>query len=216
MDLSESQFSICLHQWNRGDASALDRLLEDQLPWLRNYVRKRMGPILRNKGETSDYVQDALMEFLRYGPKVEISSERHFKALLVRITENSLRGRYDWFTAHRRRISRERPLPSDTILSLDPPADKETDSPSRVIQKNEDEAWVRLGVEILDAADRDIVVMRQWERRSFVQIGEALGINSDAARKRHDRALGRLGEKVCLLRQGKLDQVFDETEETRD
>lgn len=199
-----------LKKWSRGDSDGVEALLERHLPWIRNHVRKRLGPVLRQKAETEDFVQNAVIEFLRYGPKILLSSEDHFRALLVRIVENTIRNQNKWFCAQRRRMSRERPIASDTVLCLDPP-DSDVPTPSRLAARNEDEAWVRLALEFLDAADRDVIVLRQWERLSFPEIGERMDISADAARMRHNSAIGRLGKIIWKLRYGKLDQVLAES-----
>ncbi|MBU0755391.1 MAG: sigma-70 family RNA polymerase sigma factor [Planctomycetes bacterium] len=203
MDIKETHTSQSLFQWSQGDGKGLEALLERHLPWLQNHVRKNLGPILRRKGETQDYVQDAVLEFLLYAPSVMISDEAHFRALLVRIVKNSLCDKHDWYAAKRRWIARERPLPTDTVLLLDPPKDGQT-TPSRHAQHHEEEAWVRLGMDILEPEDRELLVLRQWEKQSFTEIGKRLGIKSDAARMRHNSAMGKLGEKIFMLRQGQL------------
>jgi RNA polymerase sigma factor (sigma-70 family) len=44
----------------------------------------------------------------------------------------------------------------------------------------------------LKASDRDVILMRYFENRPLADIGERLGLSEDAARKRVDRALGKL------------------------
>jgi RNA polymerase sigma factor (sigma-70 family) len=166
-----------------------------------------MGPLLRKKAETTDYLHDAMVDFLCYGPKIMISDENHFQALMTRIVENALRDKYDWFKARRRSISKERPLPSDTVLHLDRP-DAAVKTPSAEAQHHEREAWIRLGMEFLDPKDREILILQKWDDLSFVEIGKRLGISPDAARMRHNSAVDRLTEKVQMLRHGDLSQVL--------
>jgi len=82
--------------------------LERHLPWIQKQVRLRLGSKLRAKGETCDYVQDAVVQFLHYGPRIMISSDRQFRALLARIVENALCDKHDWFTARRRDMTYEK------------------------------------------------------------------------------------------------------------
>ena len=44
----------------------------------------------------------------------------------------------------------------------------------------------------LDANDREVVLLRHFERRSYAEIGAQFGLNENAARMRVDRALGKL------------------------
>ena len=188
-----------LERVSAGDEKGLETLLERHLPWIRDHVKRRLGPALKSRAETCDFVQDAMIQFLRYGPRVLVSSDEHFRGLLVRIIENAIRDRRDWFMAQRRCAAKERPLPSDTVLNLDPPKNR-VHRPSQVADQREREAWIRLALEVLDPPDRDILVWRQWEGLPFAEIAERLEISAEAAWKRHKTAVGRLARVVGELR----------------
>jgi len=206
MEREKTDTFLSLSNWNDGEEQALDSVLERQLPWIREQVRKRLTVLLRKKAETMDYVQDVVIQFMRYGPRFVVSDEKRLRGLLYRIVENSLHDKYDWFTARRRAISRERPLPGDTVVSLDPPQNS-VSTPSRNADRNEREAWIRLGLELLEPADRELIALRQWEKAPFDEIGKKLGLSSDAARMRYNRAVGHLGDKVAALRAGRIEAV---------
>jgi RNA polymerase sigma-70 factor (ECF subfamily) len=192
-----------LRKWHQGDRKALDRLVERDLPWIEARVRYRLGPHLRAKAETADFVQDTLAEVLAYAPRFVLASRAQFRALVARILENVLRDQNDRFRACRRALHRERPLPPDTQLALDAPRDPVT-RPSEAAQEREWEGWVRLALELLDPPDRDLIILKQWDALSFVEIGNALGVSEDAARMRYHRALARLAGEIQALRSGKL------------
>jgi RNA polymerase sigma-70 factor (ECF subfamily) len=199
----EDATSIYLQQWHSGDQQALDSLIERHLTWIHKKVHHRLGSMLREKGDTCDYVQDAVVQFLQYGPRFTISNDARFRGLLLKIVENVLCNKYDWFTARRRAIARERPLPSDTILSLDP-HQQQIHTPSKSAEKNEQEAWVRLGMELVKPEDREILILRQWDGLTFEEIGQRLEISTSAARVRHLRAMRRLAKEVEELRLGAM------------
>lgn len=202
--MEESVTSISLQRWHQGDSNALNVLIENNLSWIRGNVQKRIGAMLQAKGDASDYVQDAVVQFLQYGPRFTISSDGRFRGLLLKIVENMLCNKYHWFTARRRDMARERPLPSDTVLNLDPPKHV-IDSPSQSAMKHEEEAWVRLGIELVDPEDREILILRQWDGLSLDKIARQLGISLSAAQSRHFRAVKRLAAKISTLRRGDLD-----------
>src|SRR5262249_55596664 len=52
----------------------------------------------------------------------------------------------------------------------------------------------------LKASDREVILMRYFETRNLTDIGQKLGLNEDAARKRVDRALEKL--RTFLARRG--------------
>ena len=61
---------------------------------------------------------------------------------------------------------------------------------------------MRLGLELLDWEQRELLVLRQWDKQSFAEIGERYGITADAARMRHYQAMDALTGKINLLRSG--------------
>jgi len=204
--METSQF---LRLWHRGDLQGLNALLERHLPWILERVHHRLPALLRRKGDTADYVQDAMVQFLRFAPRFVISNDAAFRALLWKIVENTLLNKYDWYMARRREIARERPLPSDTILSLDPPRNS-VRSPSQSAEYHEQEAWVRLGLEFLEPEDRKVLVLRKWDNLSFAGIGTRLGLSQSGARMKHNRALRKLGDVIWSLRSGKMDHLLKE------
>jgi RNA polymerase sigma-70 factor, ECF subfamily len=210
MSADKSKTIQLLEQWHSGDPKGLERLLEHHLTYIRRKVGERLTPFLRKKGETGDYVQDVVVQFLQNAPRFIISDAKHFRALLIRIVENSLRDEYAKFTARRREVARERPLPSDTVLYLDTPVNA-LRTPSKSAQRHEQEALVRLGMELLGAKDREVIVHREWDRLSFVEIGKRLIISQDAARMRYNRALEQLEERIWDLRRGKLDRALEKS-----
>ena len=152
------------------------------------------------RGETQDYVQEAMIRILQYGPRFVIESKAGFRALISRIVENHLRDKHDWLTAEKRSPSRERELPADSVLDLDRPEQSVT-RPSEYAARHEQQEWVRLAMEVIDPLDRDILLLRQWEELSFSEIGERMDLAEDAARMRFNRAVKRLGHKVKALRE---------------
>jgi RNA polymerase sigma factor (sigma-70 family) len=190
-----------LERWHQGDERALGELVELHLPWLRGQVDRRLGPALREQGEVEDYLQDAMLDFLRDAPRFVVRDGAQFRALLARVLENTLRDRNDWFRAKRRDLARKAALPTESVLSLDPALQRST-TPSRDATRNEVRDWVRLGLELLEAEDRKIILAREYEDRSFVEIGTELGMSANAVRMRWVRAVARLAEVMKELRAG--------------
>ena len=198
---------LCLQQWHAGDRTGLDRLLERDLPWVRERVRARLGPLLRGKGELDDFVHDAMIEVLQYGPRFVVSDRDQFRALVARITENTLRDHAVRLRSMKRDVARERPVVTDSVLQLDPPVDSVA-RPSALVHEEQERAWIRLAIELLAPDDRDLVRMREWEELSFTEIGERLAVSEDAARMRFHRVLPRLARQVERLRAGELPELL--------
>lgn len=205
--MTEQNTIELLQRWHGGDRDALADLLARDLPWIRERVTRRLGTALKGKAESDDLVQDAMIEVLRYAPRFEISSRELFRGLLAQIVENVLRGRANWFNAQRRELARERPLPGDTVVNLDPPRDR-VGTPSVAAGGAEEEARLRLALELLEPEDREILVLRQWRDLSFAEIAKELGIAEDAARMRFNRTLPKLASKMSLLRDGNIESLL--------
>ena len=201
MEQSPDQTIDLLRRWHGGDQDALERLVIQELPWIESQVRRRLGPMLRGKAETHDFVQDAMIDVLRYGPRFVTSSRARFRALVARIIENNLRDKHDWHSAKRRASDREVAMPSQSVLDLDSGAALST-TPSRLAMQQEHEAWLRLALELLEPDDRRVILLREWRGLGFDEVGEQLGVSGEAARKRFHRALPKLVRKIEELKQG--------------
>lgn len=208
MNMGDTETARRLNQWHRGDRQGLEALLELHLPWIREQVHKRMGPVLRMRGETGDYVQEAVVTVLKSGPRFVVSDERHFRALVYKIVENTLKKQYRRYTAQRRDLKLDRPLPSDTVLWLDPP-DGSISTPSKIAAQKEREEFIRLGLELMEPEDQELIDLRQRDELSYAEIGERLGISEGAAHMKHSRTVRRLARKVRALRNGQVEEALE-------
>lgn len=192
---------VLLQRWHAGERAAIDVLIARDLPWIRDHVHARLGPMLRARGETVDYVQEAVLSVIEYTPRFVTDDRRQFRALVARIVENHLRDAHDHHAAARRTPAKERPMPNDSVLDLDRPRRSIT-RPDEAAERNEREAWVRLALELLDPPDRQVLLLRQWHGLDFQGVGERLGIGEDTARMRFQRALPKLARQLERLRSG--------------
>jgi len=190
-----------LERWHGGDRGALDQLLDRDLSWIEHRVRNRLGEKLREKLETHDIVQEAMIDVMRYGPKFVMSDLHEFRSLMARIIENNIRDKHGWMQARRRADAREVQLPRDTLLHLDAPV-REITSVTEAVYKKQRAELVRLAMELLEPDDRRVVFLRQWEGRQFDEIGAELDMPANTARMRFQRALHKLAKKIELLRDG--------------
>ncbi len=204
-----TQQLLLLHQ---GDHDALQRLIHDHLPWIETHVRKKLTPLVRLDGDTQDFVQEALLDVLRDGPRFVVGNTAGFRALLARIVENNLLDRVRYMQRGQRDRRRQRALPSDSVLMLDAPARSIT-APSVQAERNERDAWMRLALELLDPDDREVIRLRDWEGLTFPEVGARMGSTEEGARKRYRRALPRLAQKLGLLREGQWQRTLPDTPE---
>jgi RNA polymerase sigma-70 factor (ECF subfamily) len=67
-------------------------------------------------------------------------------------------------------------------------------SPSQAAIRQELQARLRAALDEMDSLDREVLALRHFEELSNNEVAQVLGISSDAASKRHLRALKRLKE----------------------
>lgn len=204
MTAGDAPTLVLLQRWHGGDRAALDALIARELPWLRREVGHRIGDELRARAAPEDLVQQALVDVLQHGPRFSVDDEGHFRALLLRIVENTIRKAIRDGRRQKRWAGREEPLPSGSVAALSVGSTR----PASAADRNERRAWVQLALDLLDPKDREIVLRRQWEGHSHADIGRDLGIGEEAARKRFERALARLAQLVARLRSGQVDAVL--------
>jgi len=190
-----------LLRWHAGERTALEELVQRDLPWIRSRVSQRLGDALRAHGTTDDFLQESVLDILQYTPRFVADDADTFRRLITRIVENTLRGQSEFYARLRRDRARQTPLPTDSALLLG--ASRST-TPSRHAAQLEEEAWVRLAMDLIDPDERDLLVMREWNGDSFATIGDRLGVPENTARMRFTRAVGRLADKVLALRRGEI------------
>lgn len=190
-----------LRRWHAGDRQALHELVQRDMPWIRSRVRQRLGDALRQHGDTDDFLHEAVLDILNYTPRFLAADRSMFRRLVTRIVENTLRGQSEFYSRLRRDRGRHAALPDDAVLELD--VRKRTGTtPSQHAARSEEEAWLRLALDLVDPEDRDVIVMREWNGDAFADIGAKLGVPENTARMRFARALGRLAAQVEALRRG--------------
>jgi RNA polymerase sigma factor (sigma-70 family) len=95
--------------------------------------------------------------------------------------------------AEKRSVRRERQI-SNSSLAI---ARKlVTDSPSKILRKNELQKQIRNVIDGLREKDREILTLRHAEGLSNAEVADLLKINPNSARQRYGRALRRLHEQL--------------------
>ena len=196
-----------LRRWNGGDERALHELVERDLGWLQGYVRRRLGAVLRRAGETQDFVHDAMVDVLRYGPRFLVADRDQFRGLVARIVENTLRDRAEHLRAGKRDVLREQAFPSDSVVALDPSLRPVT-RPSEAAALEETRAVTRLALELLEPDDRRLILLREYQGLTFADAAQKMGCSLKAAQMRWPRALARLARKIEELYRGELGRAL--------
>lgn len=180
----------------RGDAQALDQLLQRYLPQLRAFVQARLGPQLRARESSGDVVQSVCREALEQRERFDFRGEERFRAWLFTVALNKLRERHRRLHSDRRDIAREQPIEDpDAVTAL---AQRLT--PSQLAVGNETARTVEAALAALSAAHREVIVQARVLQLPHRVIAELSGRSEVAARQLLARAM--LGFARELRRRG--------------
>lgn len=201
-----------LQRWHAGEQSALGKLLEETEPWLRSAIRPSLNAQIRRVEDSADFAQSAVVRFLVTGPRFLPASRGQFRALMKRIAMNEIIDRQRRLRVVDRDVdSAPKSQYGESVLDLR--ADQSAAQPSRAVARDEERAWVRLAMELLDDRERQLLYAREVDGRDWGDIAKELGYDSsDAARMACNRLLPSVAKLVLKLHQGRLKELLPDDE----
>src|SRR5262245_29985380 len=196
MDEGRAESAECqrlLQQARTGDPRALECLLSMHRAYLHQLVELRLDPRLRARVDPSDVVQETQLEAVRRLPEYLSNPALPFRLWLRRLAQDRLGMLWRFhFKAARRSVAREVVCPEDSSVRLIEQLATTGLTPSQQLSREEQARRVRDAVAALSEADREILLLRNFEGLSFEEVSCLLGIEGATARRRHGRALIRL------------------------
>ena len=188
---STNNTQLLLKQLLAGDREALNRLLEQHRPYLRRLLELRMAQKLKARVDPSDVVQETQIEVARRIDDYLRRRPMSFRVWLRKTANEQMMMMYRrHIGAERRSVEREVSLPDHSSVVLARQLIK--GGPSQELQRRELAAQVRQAVDSLPEADREILLMRNFEELTNQEAAEVLELDGAAASKRYGRALVRL------------------------
>lgn len=177
-----------------GDGAALGRLMDVFRAYLLAVADGELAAGVRPKAQPSDVVQDAFLEAYRAFDRFGGEGPEQFRAWLRGILLHKVSDAHKrYLDAAKREHDREESLDAsrpngtalrDTVAGAGP-------TPSGAASRDEDARLVAAALGRLGAADRQVIVWRNWDAVPFAEIGRRLGKSEDAARMLFARALER-------------------------
>lgn len=183
----------------KGEASAVNQLLDRHREVLRNMVRSRMDQKLARRIDASDVVQDVMLEASQRLNDYLRDPKLPFGLWLRQMAQDRI------IDLHRRhRVARRRSLDREQQAargfgdksSLELAAqlrDPELTPAAATLRKELHGRFVE-AIDRLEDEDREILLMRHFEQLTNSEAAELLGLSQPAAGMRHLRALRRLRE----------------------
>ncbi|MEC7583624.1 MAG: sigma-70 family RNA polymerase sigma factor [Planctomycetota bacterium] len=180
----------------RGEAPAIDELLQAYLPQVRAFVRMRMGNDLRKREESIDVVQSMCRRVLAHdGKDLRFASEAEFRAWLFTAALNRIKEKHRFHRAARRDLQKEFGTPDESLLQLQQGYSM-LQSPSKLASAGEQIDRVEAALDGLAEDQREVISLCRLAGLSYAQAGERMGRTPEAVRKLLARSLFRLSEAL--------------------
>lgn len=189
----------------QGDSDAYHQLYARYYDRVRRIVSMRMGERLRAVADVEDLVQDTFVAAVQAFPRFEARDAGSFVHWLSKLAENQIRAAVDHARAERRDPARERILGDlrraveTGTLTVEVAAN--TTLPPERAARAEERAIVEETIARLEPAQREAILLRDWEGLPWADVARELGKpTEDAARMAYQRAmvelLGRLSKRL--------------------
>jgi RNA polymerase sigma-70 factor (ECF subfamily) len=182
-----------LRQARAGDRRAFDELFARHRDYLGRVVELRLDGRVRARLDPSDVVQEAHLEAWR---RLAAYLERPglpFRLWLRQIAQDqAAKARRRHLGTARRTAEREVPFPERSSLLLARKLFGGESGPGAGLDREELARQIQRAMAQLPEADREVLVLRDYEGLSNPEVGLLLGLDPAAVSKRHGRALLRL------------------------
>ena len=176
----------------RGDAVAVDHLLQRFLPGLHAYVRRNASDLVAAKETPGDLVQSICREVLEEAGDFEDreGGEDAFGAWLYQKALWRLQDKHKFYRRAKRDVLKE---VHDSRVQLDRPHEGGR-SPSSMAAEGERGAAVRAAVASMPAGYRQVIEWVQFDGLSYKEVAARLDKTDGAVRTLYARALSKLAQ----------------------
>ncbi|MBI3818714.1 MAG: sigma-70 family RNA polymerase sigma factor [Planctomycetes bacterium] len=186
---------------SRGDAGAVDALLERHLPQLQAYIRLRAGRLLLLKESSSDLAQSVCREILTHMDRYQFRGEGEFRTWLYSTALRKIWKRYEHYTAEKRDVRRDKDLFKNQSNSEQASAAlllnyRKIATPSQDVGAAEELARIESMLARLPDDYREVILLSRVMGLPGKQVAELLGRSETAARSLLVRALAALAEEI--------------------
>jgi RNA polymerase sigma-70 factor, ECF subfamily len=186
----------------RGDARAMQTLLELHLDGLRAFVRLRTGPELRQRESSSDLVQSVCREILEQAHRFQHPSESAFRRWLYTTALRKISDRAEHWRAQKRDAGREEAWPSQAGDQALFQRYRSFSSPSGHAMVREEVERVERAFEELTDEQREVITLAHVAGLSRAEIATQMERSEGAVRVLLHRSLARLAEILEVPRGG--------------
>jgi RNA polymerase sigma-70 factor, ECF subfamily len=184
----------------RGDSAAVVAAVGAYRPYLRHLAAVRYDDRLRGRVDESDLVQDTLSDAVRSAAGFAANPTLPLRLWLRQLFLDALiAAQRRHLGADARAAGREVPLPAGSVVLLSHHLFAADPTPGSEAAGRERTEMVRYALGRLEPADREVILLRAFERLTTNETAELMGTTPAAASKRFVRALGRLRAELTSI-----------------
>ena len=178
---AEDASFLLLQRAQAGDSEAIEQLMARYLPRLRRWATGRLPRTARDLADTTDLVQNALLQTFRRIETVQAGRDGGLQAYLRQCVMNGIRDEL------RRAQRRPRSIELGATHAVSGP------SPLELVISQQNIDRYESGLATLKPRDREAIVARVELGCTYVEVAEMIGApSSNAARMAVERAMVRL------------------------
>lgn len=180
----ELTFMELLQRGRNGDQAALGELLQSCRDYLLLVANQDLDERLRAKMGASDVVQETLFTAQDAFDQFEGASREEMLAWMRAILKNDLLTAHRHYNTKKRQTTKESPIGSKEFGFCD----QEITPGSRAVA-DEETRIVKAAMQKLSDEHRTVLDLRNWQEKSFAEIGHVMNRSDEAARKLWSRAV---------------------------
>jgi RNA polymerase sigma-70 factor (ECF subfamily) len=198
--MEDASFSELITRSKAGNREAIDQLIASYRDYLLLVANQSVGRQLQRKVAPSDLVQSACLQAHQHIKDFQGKTQAELLAWLRTILHNELLQTHRQFKTDKRDLEREQ---SGSALDFWQEQDK-LRTPSTEAILNEEAEQLREALLRLSPDHRQAILLRNWERLPFEEIGQRMGRTTDAAKKLWSRAVQQLRVHLPANKASKL------------
>jgi len=178
-----------------GDRDAMNELFESCRAYVGFLARSHVESWIQAKVDSSDLIQQTLMEAHQGFPNFSGQTEGEWIAWLKQILKHNATDFVRRFGAAKRRVTLEVAISNgndSTYFRAAPELSSGGESPSQVMVRREQEIEISEALATLPDAYQEVIVLRNLQRLPFDEIAERMGRSRPATQMLWMRALKKL------------------------
>lgn len=187
LDLGRAETDVTgalIERAQAGDAEALNELFARHHRFMVDLAKRKIGHRLRRKEEADDLAQTTFREATRDFGRYQYQGQGSFLRWLVRILQNKIRDKAEYYGANKRDSTRERSGDermgdSEDLRRYDPPS--QDLSVTQTLARAEEFAILREALEELSSDHRTAIALVFFQGLSLREAGERMGGRSEDA-----------------------------------